>query len=315
LLPLTGHSPALRPPSLDELRQVEEEVSRLLESADLGSTGGRGFWVLNVGSAYSLAAAQIVYWPLRQLSEQRVEQEPLEAYTYHHAAYHEENMSMIVFVEPGGEGVAARGLSTLSIMGSRALVIGPPLPHVLKPYGEAHTYIELALQRIDVGMLAAAAHLARILVERASTIKVRVERLGREYSSLTEAYRWVVNRYRGDLVSLAERLKDSTTLYCSPTLSGACSMLSTIATSRGYPRPSVASLSSAVTEIALGAAPKRLVLLTTGAEADIAREAATRARLTGREAFHLLIDTDPLTAPLYAALLAEALPVRGDSHS
>ncbi len=269
------------------------------------------YWFTYTGPGFSTAAASIAYWPLTQLTEHPTKIGPIELYTYHHVAYHEPpgRQLLFIFSEPGAESATLRSISTAQLMGAKVIAITPPLPPTAQQYidEERTIAVEVSSQRPSIVFLALAAGIAVELAKRFSKVRVRVERVQREYVDLASALEWVSQHYGQSIEELRDSLRGGCALYCSPTLVGACSFIAQRAAEKGFGRPMVLPLTSITPDILAGTAPRNVVAVSTGAESDLGRAASMRARMTGRRLVELTINTDPLTAPLYASLIAELL--------
>ena len=309
MLPLAGDGAPLDAGLLARLEERAEQLaSSVVDEARRLLAGAETVFLAYAGSGPAAAAALIAYWPLSQVAEKpRPLVAPLEAYTHHYAAYHDERTALLVFAEPGAESIVARSLATARIMGATAVVIGPPLPGPAAAQAEGHVYAELVShERPWLLLVLAAAKLAAGLAETLQGIRLRLDRLRREYGDIASVYDSLSGMYRVEVEALSKSLGGGVEAYYSPTLEAAARHLAYLSGRLGG-CTRVAPLSGLVPSLVQGsAAGSTVVLLSTGAEADLLREAEFRLRMKNKTPVKIVIDTDPLTASLYGVLLAEA---------
>ncbi len=300
-----------------ELARLEDTLSEVAAAAADHLTEKRGrLYVAYAGEGYAKAAASIVYWPLRQLTSIDVEVLSLETLLYHVMAYREdEDSSILAFYEEGAETLAARLAQAGEIMGYRVVHVAPPLAPLLREqldrWGQHLASMDTG-SSVGVSYIIFAAKTLMNLLGRLGATRVRGDRVETEYRSIAAVYDSLLESYRNQLSKIRESLGNRIdgVVYYTPTLDGAASLASKRAETRYNTRLSCRPISSVHSDLAAGSRPEFMVVLHTGAEDDLVRAARFEATRRGYSADKMVVlrfNTDPVTAPLYAALLFSTL--------
>ena len=314
MLQVPGDSSALTP---DELARLEALMDQAAEEAGSRLRGVRGrLYVAYAGEGYARAATSTVYWPLHQLTSATVEILPVETLLYHVMAYREDTGSAILaFYEEGAEAFSARLAQAGEIMGYSVVHVTPPLTPLLREQlereGQTTVTIDTGLS-VGVSYIVFAAKLVRTLLKTLGATRVRGDRVDREYGSISPVYSSLLESYREPLNRLRETLRNQRqgAMYYTPTLDGAASLASKRAAARYHAHLASRPLSSLHSDLAAGWRPDLIAVLHTGAEDDLVRAARFEATRRGYSADRLVLlrfNTDPVTAPLYSALLLSTL--------
>ncbi len=237
------------------------------------------------------AAALTSYWFLRHLLPgTAAEAMPAGAAAYHTAYGGSEGVGLVVYAERDAGSSVVRVYDAYKFTGCRAVVVvSPPLP----PPVESRLAGVARVEAPGVaGMLVFSALLGLSLAEAGGADTARVRRLRGELEGLAEVAGEAAERF-----SALRSIREGDVLAYTPTMEPAALLA-------WRPGVSLVPMSSVVPLLSRGLlAGARLYLLATGVEADMVREVEFRAGLSpGVEVRRILVNTDPLTAPLYASM-------------
>jgi len=264
-----------------------------------------------LGTGLAQAAAGLVYWPLRQLSERNIRLVTGEEILYHTLPYHGERSLVILFGEPGTENLVAKAATTVRLTGNKLVPLTAPLPATLSQYLPEHR-VEISEEPIPIAFIIVAAKLVTILVDKYSEIKIRKNRVINEYNNIAQVYNDLLEKYSQILSNITSKLRrenTTITIYSSPTLMPASHIFDWCLSLENY-TPKIYNLSAILSHMLtshLNQYSSNIALfLLTDIETDILREAKFKLTFLQRpsiETIELIIHTDPLTAPLYASLI------------
>lgn len=301
-------------------REVKASTATAVELADRISpriaselsAGNPKLYISYAGFSYSKAAAVSLYRTLTQLAQVDVVLEDATTLIYHVLAYRENPSSIILFVEPGNENTLGRLADTAKYTGGTLVALTPPLPPILKQRVEQSAeVVEVAAEKPVVTYLSTALLVAAKLADASGGVKLRINRVLSEVSSLDEAVEELVERYKqqiGEMARLAVGNNDSVVIF-TPTMEPAAIVYVSAAFSRGG-TTRMLSVSEALAAISLAEKLKwsSVLILSTDAEQDSVREIQFKLSMKNPNTRKILVNvrTDPLTAPLYATILVEA---------
>ncbi len=220
--------------------------------------------------------------------------------TYYYAPYSEAEGVSIVIYASEASGTLNMLIDQLSWTGHKLLVVsGSPLPDALKHKlrdekliylkgGEwllkAHLFIGLSLSLIEEG------------------VKVRLERVLREFRDVGPVIGDLINSYEDVLVEVEEFLKKPAVITGTPTMWGAaeCIAHSSCGGVTHY-------LSSPESAMVTGKSLGRVLIFDTDVEEFSVRPLKMLSLTGGVETMEIRLRTDPLTSPLYGIILARIL--------
>ncbi len=289
-------------------REIEDKIGTvaetLLQQYD-------ALYIAFIGAGLARASAELVYWPLRQLTEKNIRLVSGEEILYHTLPYHEEKALILLFGEPGTENIAAKIATTTRLTGNDLILVSTPLPETLSPYlPEAR--IEVSEKPFSLSFIIAASKIVVITIRKYSDIKVRKTRIINEYTNISQVYDDLIKRYDSiinKITSLINSDNDNTIVYSSPTLMPASYLFEWCLYRQGIPIR-IYNLSAILSHLSqeFFRKPRKVsaIFLLTDIESDIVREAKFKISFTSNQKIdttELVIHTDPLTAPLYASLV------------
>ena len=312
MLQIPGNSIALREISQQDITRLEKVLAQRVKN--IGEVLAEPYdtiYVSFLGAGLAQAAAELVYWPLRQLSERNIRLVSGEEILYHTLPYHDERSLVILFGEPGTENLVAKTATTVRLTGNNLVPFTAPLPATLSQYLPEHR-VEISEEPIPIAFIVAAAKLVTILVDKYSGIKIRRDRVRDEYSNIAQIYDDLLEKYSQTLSNIVSRLRrenPTIAIYSSPTLMPASHIFEWCLSLERY-IPRVYSLSAILSHMLMNNSNQQnnsiALFLLTDVETDILREAKFKLTFLRRqsiEAIELIMHTDPLTAPLYASLI------------
>ncbi len=304
MLQLTRDSPIVAL-NIQQLRDAEERAEKAIDYGLLATLAeATTFYIVYAGTYYAAAAAEVLYWPLAQLTDKRVEISTAEQLMYHVLAYHDERASVVAFIEPGNENTLIRLSDACRFTGAKLVAIAPPLPPPVESRFNGEELLVVERTPLATTFTLIAAKMAAYMAEKVSGIRLRLKRVSEEYRDVSGVYTSLIEEYRRTLDEIA--LIDEAAIYASATTMPAARLSSlALLAAGGYAR--VEPLTALLSDMShkAGREPLRVIIYT-DVEADIAKEARFKARFmeTGR-LLELQLHTDPVTAPLYSALLGE----------
>lgn len=307
MLPLTRDRYALAAATREELRNAEEKLQQLVAELPLEQfLGAPTLYIAYAGPFYARAAAGLLYWPLRQLTEKDVHLDPAESLSYHVLAYRDTEAAAIAFFEPGSENTLARLSEASRLTGTRLLAVAPPLPPPVEDRVTSQGTELVVVEGLPLvtAYLLLAAKLAAEAAKRLGGIELRRKRIVNEYSNISVVYDELLAEAKEELGKIAAAAETVDIVAYTPTMEPAAAIASlAIAVKRGSP-PATMTLTDALSTIAHGLKPRTLLVLATTAEQDLLREAKFKLSFTAQQTrlTQLVIGTDPLTAPLYASI-------------
>lgn len=277
----------------EAVRRAEEWAGASLGELLHAFSGCRRIHVAWLGLR-ARAAGLVLYWFLRQLTSLDVELVLGEAAAYHTAAYRGSGgVCLLLYVEEGAESSAVRVCDAYRFTGVESVtVLSPPLPAPVaaRLRGQGVSLVDLP------GWLEAVILSARLglgLAERHGAGGVRVERLRGELGDLAGVAREAAERF-----SALRSIGEGDFIAYSPTMEPPALLA-------WRPGVTLLPLSAASALIASGRLRgARLYMLYTGVEDDLAREARFKASLSTPplSLVEVRVNTDPLTAPIYASI-------------
>jgi len=310
---LLSVTPDSTPLSASELSRLEDSAWNAVNETEPGFLNTVDTLVIAYsGSYYAEAAAYIAYWPLLLLTGKRIAIGPLEDYLYYMAAYISGDHAVLAFIEPGSENNAARLLHVTRAMNIAALIIAPPLPPPVRDFidEKLHSVIEAASSHLDMYYILASAKLAlKVLQDGGAGASQRLRRIREEYGAITLVYEELLEQYRTELDTLRESIRGGgdVQLYYSTTLRPAARYTAFIARYRYGRRVFTQPLTQLLSELAsVRGAVGSVIVYSTDVEEDIVKEVEFKLRFKANvnKYLNLRLHTDPLTAPLYASMIA-----------
>ncbi|MET1127936.1 MAG: hypothetical protein ABWW70_01275 [Thermoproteota archaeon] len=299
---------------IDEVNKHAREVaSSLLDILSRSSP----LYVTYAGASYAIAAARTFYWIVKQLTNTPIYMDSLDSFIYHVVAYRDEKPSLLAFVEPGGENIVGRLGELAGIFNVDAAVVTPPIPPPLKPRLESKLIaMEYSGRRPALFYVILAAVLGAEMVKRSGVSGRRSARLEDELSNIASTYDELVRRYKEPISAIAKKAKELATadkMRSTIEFYGTPTMLPAAIIFHSYTCEVAASnygeISALFSKLAAGPLKSSMlvVLLATGVESDLIREAKFKLTATGKADFiEVIINTDPLSAPIYGTILAES---------
>ncbi len=292
----------------DELKRVVEEAERYASRAAGEAAREARERIVFAYSSLGEVAAWTAYWVLREVAPQApVEIYSADALAFHVLAYRRSrreewsvasDTTVYLFVGPGGENQAVFVRDAAVNTGAGLVVVASSLPPVIEErLGEE----PLLVTPPGVYTLSAtifAARLAALLVERLAERNVRVERVAEETGSIAPVVDELLERH-GDEARRVFGCKGCVYAHTA-TLRGPAAFA---ALASGGVRLDV---QEALAAIASGGLRGALRIIYTEADEDAIRELRFRALTSGLEVAELRLRTDPVTAPVYAMILAHA---------
>lgn len=267
-------------------------------------------YITFIGAGLARASAELVYWPLRQLSEKNIRLVSGEEILYHTLPYHEEKALVLLFSEPGTENVAAKIATTTRLTGNNMVLVSTPLPDALSPYLPRER-IEISEKPFSLSFIIAASKIVAVIIEKYSSIKIRKNRIINEYTNISQIYDDLIRKYEDTIQKIVSIIETSNNIivYSSPTMMPASYLFEWCLYKQGIPIR-IYNLSAILSHLSeeLFKKSKNIstIFLLTDIESDIVREAKFKLSFTSNQRIsiaELTIHTDPLTAPLYASLI------------
>ena len=290
-------------------RQVElalaicEKLTDTLENVGGSTVVYAGY----AGYSYARAAAITYYRALRQLAQLNANIEAVEALTYHVLAYREEGSIILLFAEPGTENMLGRIADAARYTGAKLTIVSPPLPPILKVWINENHLVEVNEEDPTLAYMIASLRLAARTASKASGVKLRIDRLKSEMEDLDSIVEDLILKYRGELEQLA-RIREGANIAITftPTMEPPAIILGRVLQEKGF--ASLMPISSMLSYLATKSKPwDYVVVLSTDVEADSVRELQFKLSMTSKPPSIVRINlrTDPLTAPVYATILAK----------
>lgn len=181
-----------------------------------------------------------------------------------------------------------------SALGIEAVVVGPSLHPAVE-----ETLSSLGVERIIVKSPAPLlTMMAATLYWRPKLMGAREERVKAEVEALDSAVEWVSNRYSRELESLAGKNYES--IYYSPTLEAGARYYSILTGST--PKP--------LDEVSTAKGPLETAAFIAGVDEHNYKDLILSSSLRGVKLNKIVVDTDPVTANIYASILSALATVK-----
>ena len=294
--------------SRDELRRVVKEAEDYARStAEEAAREARERIVVSYASLGEVAA-WTAYWVLREVAPQApVEIYSADALAFHVLAYRRSrreewsvasDTTVYLFVGPGGENQAVFVRDAAVNTGAGLVVIASSLPPVVEERLGEEPLLVTPPGVYTLSSTIFAARLAALLVERLAERNVRVERVSEETGSIASVVDELLERH-GDEARRVFKCKACIYAHTA-TLRGPATLASLLS---GGVRMEV---QEALAAVAAGLLKSPLRLMYTEADEDAIRELRFKALMRGVDVAELRLRTDPVTAPIYATILAHA---------
>ncbi|WP_048191962.1 hypothetical protein [Pyrolobus fumarii] len=253
--------------------------------------------------------AWIAYWMLREVAPTApVEIYEGDALAFHILAYRRSkkdeygiasDTTIYAFVGPGGENQLVFIRDAALHTGAALVVITPKLPPIIEERLGPEPLLVEPPGPYPLSASILAARLAAGLVEKLAERNVRVERVTGEARDLRSVVRELVEKHGADASRVLECKGSCATVY-TPTLKGPAMLASRINGSRPL------SVQEMLALIAAGTNFDKVSLMYTTTDEDVVREVRFKSMTSGASLAELRLQTDPVTAPLYATMLLYA---------
>ena len=253
-------------------------------------------------------AAWTAYWVLREVAPQApVEIYSADALAFHVLAYRRSrreewsvasDTTVYLFAGPGGENQAVFVRDAAVNTGAGLVVVAAGLPPVIEERLGEEPLLVTPPGVYTLSSTIFAARLAALLVERLAERNVRVERVSEETGSVAPVVDELLERH-GDEARRVFGCKGCVYAHTA-TLRGPAALASLLNGGRRM------EVQEALAAVAAGGLHGPLRLIYTEADEDAVRELRFKALMAGVDVAELRLRTDPVTAPIYATILAHA---------
>ena len=301
-------APRLAKLGREELRKaVEEAEDYARRAAEEAAREARERIVIAYASLGEVAA-WTAYWVLREVAPQApVEIYSADALAFHVLAYRRSrreewsvasDTTVYLFVGPGGENQAVFVRDAAVNTGAGLVIVASSLPPVIEERLGEEPLLVTPPGVYTLSSTIFAARLAALLVERLAERNVRVERVSEETGSVAPVVDELLEKH-GDEARRVFNCKGCIYTHTA-TLRGPAALASLLSGGRRV------DVQEALAAVAAGRLEGSLRIMYTEADEDAIRELRFRALMAGVDVAELRLRTDPVTAPVYATILAHA---------
>ncbi len=270
----------------------------------------------HIGDGYAAASSEVFYWFTRVIAPQiRIEKVSAESILYHILAYTIEDAkpTLVVFSEEGGENIIARLADASKLMDTELLIVSPPLPPMVSArFAEGTTYVEIPSTRPSLYQLFLAASMAYQLARRHAFSDKRLQRLRGEIDNYTPILDDLLKKYSNlinELAELASKVQAITIAY-TPTMKPVAHMFIDVLRKKQI-NVNYKPTSAVIIDLIKGHKPESIILAYTDVEEDVVRELKFKISMLMPSRKPKIVEfrlkTDPLTAPIYAVIVVEAV--------
>ncbi len=280
------------------LRSIERSIALAEEEAEKLAARLAEFlrdarFIVFTYTGRGVLAAYTAYWVLRTLRpEARVELHDPEALSLHVAAYNEP-FKCVVFGDKERISSIVRIADSASLSGHEVMVLAP----AIADEAAKHRLSKVEVERVDSELYGLSEAMAAAKAAVRSSTGSRAERLQDEVVKFVDAFEGAYQALSSPLEGI---VKSNSWVLASPTLMGAALYAREVLAERGL-RLCVAPLHY----VPPGAG--EVVVMHTGVEDYAANEACFNAIKRGVRVRRVRVNTDPLTAPVYVAMVVAAL--------
>ncbi|NOZ30851.1 MAG: hypothetical protein GXO68_02750 [Crenarchaeota archaeon] len=177
-----------------------------------------------------------------------------------------------------------------SSLGIRTTVVGPRMHPAIED-----TLNNMNVERIEVSSNAPVlTMMIASLFWRPKLMGAREERMQEELTSLDSAYEWIRERYSEEIAKLSQIGPEK--IYYTPSIEAGASYYAMLAGANSYPLDELSNLKG----------PREAIAFVAGVDQHNYKDIILNASLRGVKLYKVVIDTDPVTVNLYAAMLAIA---------